>query len=227
MYCLQVRFPSGREFLEHSFDAYPAGGIHVPHRLGLKESDLVCVEIEFPSLSDPCFLFGVVSRLGIAMMHAGKRKRYTEVRFCAEEEYVRTAMIKIAYRDLSEFHTRQKAREDVNLEVRVQNRQTGNTIDMVTEDIGPGGAFLPSRELLKIGTELNLSFFVPGFSTNLFAAGKVVHHGLRRQGGRRGMGVQFLTDAKSEEKKLRALYRHIVANKDKETIWRLERSPSG
>ena len=211
MYCLQVKFPSGREFLEHSFECAPAGGIYVSHRLGLKVSDQIWTEVDFPSLAEPVFLFGKVTRMGLHMLHGGKQKRCSEIRFHKEEVKVREAMVNIALNDLEDFQIRQNSREQVALNLNIWNhRSNENLKNLVTDDLSPGGTFVPSTVLFPVGTLVNLDFCISGYSGRILTSGEVAHHGLRRQGGRRGMGIRFCMDEVMESRKMRAFYKRIA-----------------
>lgn len=210
MYCLQVRFPNGQELLRRSFEHSPAGGLYIRQSVGLAVGDPVCLQVELPCLVEPCFLNGVVARCGLPLKEGGRSRRFTEVRFLAEEATHRAALLEAARQDLEELRLRSVDRRVAQVDLRVDAGPDGPSIEGLTADLGPGGAFVPSAEVLPVGTRVNLSFFVPGYADNLCATGEVVHHGAGDRQGEPGLGIRFVAQGGAERRELRGLFRHMA-----------------
>jgi len=210
MYCLQVRFPNGQELLRRSFEQPPAGGLYIRQSFGLRPGDPVCLQIELPCLVQPCFLNGVVARCGVPLKEGGRTRHFTEIRFAAEEATHREALLESARRDLEVLRLRKTKRCTVQVDLRVDPGGDGPAFEGLTADLGPGGAFIPSAEVLPVGTRVNLSFFLPGYATNLCATGEVVHHGYADRKGQPGLGIRFAPQGAGEQRELRGLYRYAA-----------------
>ena len=74
-------------------------------------------------------------------------------------------------------------------------------------NIGEGGLFIQTDQLIEVGREVNLVFSLPGESRPIHARGKVTWH---RREGRQGIGIQFTGLDPNDHRKLKTYVdRHL------------------
>ena len=88
---------------------------------------------------------------------------------------------------------RVQSRVPVQLEIQYRVKETF-MVDL-TQDISPGGIFIPTNRPLPKNTQVELKFGLPDDERFITAEGKVVwahiHQKSKGKGGRQGMGVEF------------------------------------
>lgn len=92
----------------------------------------------------------------------------------------------------------------VDLEVHVDVISGTQFFAAASQNLSVGGIFVATEDCLPVGTQIDVSFTVPGDAESFFAVGQVRWIRLGGQGPS-GMGIQFLGLSQSDEVRLEAL----------------------
>jgi Tfp pilus assembly protein PilZ len=205
---LKVRYATGAELLEHVAQSQASDnrGIFFPTREALPIGEQVLVEIRFPGLANPMVFRGTVGwrRAG---KHRAKLRAGVGIGFQAAEGRRWDFLIAVAKGDIVEMITRRHRRIPVHLTANWRVACDREVHKTVLEDIGPGGAFLRTTELLPPGTEVVLDVQPPGSVRPLEIMGRVVW--ARHSDGMEGLGVEFKSRDSGGTRRLKELVRRL------------------
>lgn len=208
MRLLKVRYASGDELLEHvSAAQFSDGrGIFFPTREALPVGEQILVELRFPGLANPMVFRGTVAwrRAG---KHRAKLRAGVGIGFQAAEGRRWSFLIAVAKGEIVEMITRRHRRIPVNLTANWRVACDREVHQTILEDIGPGGAFLRTTELLPPGTEVVLDVQPPGSVRPLEIMGRVVW--ARHSDGMEGLGVEFKSRDSGGTRRLKELVRRL------------------
>jgi uncharacterized protein (TIGR02266 family) len=206
MRILRARYGSGEEFLQHYEGALTGGGVFFPTREAMPAGEQVLVEVRFPGLSNKQILRGFVAwrRVG---KHRTKQRAGLGIEFHAAEARRRDFLLAVARGEIVEMVTRRHRRLPVRLVAHWRVVCDREVHQSLVEDIGPGGAFLRTGELLPPGTEVVLDVTPPGSLRPLEIAGRVAW--TRHSDGEEGIGVEFKTRDAGGTRRLKELVRRL------------------
>ncbi len=207
MRILRARYRSKAEFLEQVQPNFLFGGLFFPTRDAVALGEAVVVEISFPGLTERMLVRGFVS-----FRRAGRHRTGTRagigVEFLASERLKHEFLLAVARgevdRDVApRRHKRLPVALAIDFRVREQRDRTAATLG----DIGPGGAFIKTREIHPTGTPLVLSVVPPGSAAPLFIEGRVAWASAAP--GEEGLGVEFRCRDTGGLRRLKELVRRL------------------
>ncbi len=94
--------------------------------------------------------------------------------------------------------------ERLEQSIEVHYRAAEEFLKAYSKNIGGGGLFIKSHDLLPVGTKLDLKFTLPGEELPFHTHGKVIW---LKEDGEKGMGVQFIKISAQDRIRLNAFIR--------------------
>ena len=161
MNILKAHFRSEASLLEQYLSDLPSGGLFIPTRQPASVGEPVVVSIRLGPRRSPLLLRGVVAwrRAG---KHSTKTKAGIGVEFLPSESQKREYLLAVARGDLEEMSARRHQRLPIDLPVQWQIPGTLHENPGVLRDIGRGGAFVMTGELVIRETDVVLKVAPPG-----------------------------------------------------------------
>jgi uncharacterized protein (TIGR02266 family) len=207
MQILIARFRTCEEFLDRYQPAFEHGGLFHPTRDALPLGEPIIVDVRLPTLRDRLLVRGV-----IAWRRPGRRRTGVRagvgIEFLPVEAPKRAFLLSLARgEEPGERGKRRYRRLPTELQVDWRVPQTPNRHLSVLEDIGPGGAFIRTREQPAPGTPVVLEVVPPGASAPLAIEGRVAW--ARETPGAEGVGVEFRCRDAGGLRRLKELVRRI------------------
>src|SRR5262245_45110891 len=147
MRILKARYRSQSEFLDQFQPPFAFGGLFFPTREPVALGESVVVEVSFPGLTERMLVRGFVSFRRAGRHRTGARAGIG-IEFLASERLKRDFLLAMANGEVDREvaprrHRRLPVALTVDFRVMEQRDQTAATIG----DIGPGGAFIKTREV--------------------------------------------------------------------------------
>jgi Tfp pilus assembly protein PilZ len=164
------------------------------------------VDVSLADCGVRSLLSGYVSR--VADQPEGSEHPFEVVVTFFEREAEKLAfLLQLASSRESAAEKRSSPRLPVNLNARWRPAKTGAWIAGTIADISIGGAFVRTEVPMTVGKRALFDIEVHGLETTVQIAGKVVR--AQRNGGRPGMGVQFVWRDRGGLVRLREILRRI------------------
>ena len=211
MRILRLRYRTGAELLEDYQPSMLHGGLFHATREQIPVGEGVILEVTFPELAERVLLRGFVSyrRAG---RHRGEgrpgQRAGVGIELLASERGKRDYLLQVARGELRQpvaprRHRRLPVEVPVDFRVREGRERHVATLD----DIGPGGAFIRTRELHAAGTPVVLSVVPPGAEAPLLIEARVAW--ARQAPGEEGLGVEFRCRDTGGLRRLKELCRRL------------------
>ncbi|HEX3697345.1 MAG TPA: PilZ domain-containing protein [Polyangia bacterium] len=206
MTILKAHFASGAEFVEHYLPALPCGGIFFPTRRPLAIGEPVVVSIRMGKRRSPMLLRGHVvwRRPG---KHRTKTKAGIGIEFLISETQTRDYLVAVARGDSAEMIARRHQRLPVELPVTWQVPGALQDNSGVLRDIGRGGAFVKTEQMLPADTDVVLKVSPPGAEVAMPLSARVAWKG--QPGGEHGFGVEWKARDAGGNRRIKELVRRI------------------
>jgi Tfp pilus assembly protein PilZ len=206
MTILKAHFANGAAFLEDSLPLLPNGGIFFPTRRPLAIGELVVVSIRLGKRRSPMLLRGHVvwRRPG---KHRTKTKAGIGIEFLPGESQTRDYLLAVARGDSAEMIARRHQRLPVELPVTWQVPGALRDNSGVLRDIGRGGAFVRTEQMLPADTDVVLKVSPPGAEIAMPLSARVAWKG--KPGGERGFGVEWRARDAGGNRRIKELVRRI------------------
>ncbi len=217
MRILKARYRSGGEFLDDYEPSFLHGGVFHATRDEIPVGESVVVEVAFPELTERLMLRGFVSFQRPAKNRAPGRagnRAGVGIEFLASERKKRDYLLAAANGAKEALLTRpafprRHRRLPVAIAVAFHVGDERTPRHGTLDDIGPGGAFIRTRELQPPGTPVVLSVVPPGAAVPLLIEGRVAWS--RRVPGEEGVGVEFRCRDTGGLRRLKELCRRLEA----------------
>lgn len=207
MRILKARYRSGAEFLNHYQSSFLYGGVFFPTREQLPLGESVVVEVRFPELGDRVLLRGFVAWRRQGRHRSGQRGGIG-VEFLAAERFKRDYLLAVAKGEIAGVVSqRRHKRLPIELRVDWRVKEARSRYSATLDDIGPGGAFLRTREFHPAGTPVVIELVPPGAAAPLAIEGRVAW--ARQEPGEEGLGVEFRCRDTGGLRRLKELVRRI------------------
>jgi Tfp pilus assembly protein PilZ len=204
---LRARYRNAGDFLAHHQPAFVFGGLFYPTREAIPLGESVIVEVRFPELTDRMFLRGFVAWRRPAR-HSQKIRAGLGIEFLAVERKKRDFLLAVAQGELArEPASRRHRRLPVEMDVSWRVKEERSSYAARLDDIGPGGAFVRTRELQPAGTPLVLEVLPPGAAIPLAIEGRVAWASAAP--GEEGFGVEFRCRDTGGLRRLKELCRRL------------------
>lgn len=207
MRILRVRYRSAAEFLSQYQPSFLHGGVFYPTREAVPLGEAVIIEVRFPELVDRILLRGFVAwrRQG---RHRSKTRAGLGVEFLEAERHKRDFLLAFARGELpSAVVQRRHRRLPIDLRVDWRVKEDRSHHQSTLDDIGPGGAFIRTREFQPAGTSIVLEVVPPGAVSPLSIEGRVAW--ARQSPGEEGLGVEFRCRDTGGLRRLKELVRRL------------------
>lgn len=206
MRLFRARYRSGDDFLQSYDGMLPLGGIFYPTRAAMPVGTAVLLEICFEGLRGNQILRGKVAyrRAGRYRM---KLRAGLGIEFGAAETARRDFLLAVAKGEIVDMITRRHRRLPVTMFADWRIAQGRELHRSYVEDIGTGGAFLKTTEILPPGSDLIVEVTPPGSLRPLEIAARVAW--VRHTPGEEGIGVEFRTRDAGGQRRLKELIRRL------------------
>jgi Tfp pilus assembly protein PilZ len=206
MTILKAHFANGAAFLEDSLPSLANGGIFFPTRRPLAIGEPVVVSIRLGKRRSPMLLRGHVvwRRPG---KHRTKTKAGIGIEFLAGESQTRDYLLAVARGDSAEMIARRHRRLPVELPVTWQIPGALQDNSGVLRDIGRGGAFVRTEQMLPADTDVVLKVSPPGAEIAMPLSARVAWKG--KPGGEHGFGVEWKARDAGGNRRIKELVRRI------------------
>ena len=207
MRILVARYRSTEELLERYLAQFEHGGIFYPTREGIPLGEYLIVDFRIPNLRDKLLVRGMV-----AWRRPGRRRTGVRagigIEFLSSEVAKKDFLLGLAAKEVDDL-TGQRRYRRLPTEIRVDWRipETPTRRLSQLDDIGPGGAFIRTRELQDIGTAVVLEVLPPGAHAPIAIEGRVAWNS--RLPGHEGVGVEFRWRDSGGLRRLKELVRRI------------------
>lgn len=206
MQILVARYRSGADFLEAYQASFLYGGIFFPTRKVVEPGTLIVLDVRMPELPDYALLRGMV-----AWHRRGRRSQGTRaglgIEFLASEQTKRDYLLALARGTLSTSSKRRHRRLPTELRVDWRIPNDSNRHLSYVDDIGAGGLFIRTRELVAEGTPVVVELVPPGATAPQVIEGRVAW--ARNTPGAEGVGVEFRCRDIGGMRRLRELVKRI------------------
>jgi Tfp pilus assembly protein PilZ len=204
---LKARYRSKAEFLEQFQPTFAFGGLFFPTREIVALGEAVVVEVSFPGLTERMLVRGFVS-----FRRGGRHRTGTRagigIEFLASERLKRDFLVAMARDEVArDVAPRRHRRLPVAIAVDFRITEQRERTVAVLGDIGPGGAFIKTREVHPTGTTLVLSVVPPGSAAPLLIEGRVAWS--TGAPGEEGLGVEFRCRDTGGLRRLKELVRRL------------------
>jgi len=206
MRILKVRYRNGREFLEQYQSSFLYGGLFYPTREAVPLGEAVVIEVRFPELEDRVLLRGFVAWRRQGRYRVGQRAGIG-IEFLAAERHKRDFLLAVARGEMENLAPRRHRRLPIELRVDWRVKEDRSRRSATLDDIGPGGAFLRTREFYATGTPLVIEVVPPGAAAPLSIEGRVAW--ARQSPGEEGLGVEFRCRDTGGLRRLKELVRRL------------------
>lgn len=211
MRILRLRYRTGAELLADYQPSFLHGGLFHATREQIPVGEAIVVELTFPELSERLLIRGFVS-FRRAGRHRGEGKSGQRagvgIEFLGSEKSKRDYILQVARGEMSQpVSPRNHRRLPVVLPVDFRVREGRERHLATLDDIGPGGAFIRTREFHAAGTPVVLSLVPPGAVSPLHIEGRVAW--ARQAPGEEGLGVEFRCRDTGGLRRLKELCRRL------------------
>jgi Tfp pilus assembly protein PilZ len=204
---LKVRYRNGTEFLEHYQSSFLYGGLFYPTREAIPLGEAVVMEVRFPELEDRVLLRGFVAWRRQGRYRIGQRAG-VGVEFLAAERHKRDFLLAVARGEMERsVSPRRHRRLPIDLRVDWRVKEDRDRHSATLDDIGPGGAFLRTRQFQPAGTPVVIEVVPPGAAAPLLIEGRVAW--ARQSPGEEGLGVEFRCRDTGGLRRLKELVRRL------------------
>jgi Tfp pilus assembly protein PilZ len=207
MRILLARYRSTEEFLERYLSSFEHGGLFHPTREAIPLGEYVVVDVRLPTLRDQMLVRGM-----IAWRRPGRRRTGVRagvgIEFLAGEAPKARYLMSLASAEGDDVVGQRRFRRlptEIEVDWRVPEAPTRRLSRL--DDIGPGGAFIRTRETQPLGTPVVLEVVPPGSTAPLAIEGRVAW--LSERPGSEGLGVQFRWRDSGGLRRLKELVRRI------------------
>ncbi|HVR63518.1 MAG TPA: PilZ domain-containing protein [Polyangia bacterium] len=206
MTILKAHFATGAEFIEQYLPALASGGIFFPTRRPLAIGEQVVVSIRLGKRRSPMLMRGHVvwRRQG---KHRTKTKAGIGIEFLPTEAQTRDYLVAVARGDSAEMLARRHQRLPVELPVTWQVPGDLQDNSGVLRDIGRGGAFVKTEQILPADTDVVLKVSPPGAEVAMPLSARVAWKG--QPGGESGFGVEWKARDAGGTRRIKELVRRI------------------
>lgn len=204
---LIARYRDGEEFLSRFQPSFRLGGVFFPTRRVLQPGEQVVLDVRMPALRDGMLVRGTVVWRQRGQRGTGQRAGLG-IEFCPGEEEKRDHLLALARGEIDPDAAQRRHRRvptDLRAGWRVPNELTRH--EGSVGDIGPGGAFLRTREMPAAGTSVLIELPLPGGGAAHVIEGRVAW--TRSTPGAEGVGVEFRCRDLGGMRRLRELVRRI------------------
>lgn len=207
MRILKVRYRSGAELLAQYQSSFLYGGLFYPTREAIPLGESVVVEVRIPELDDRVLMRGFVAWRRQGRHRSGQRAGLG-VEFLAGERQKRDYLLSLARGEMSQqVSQRRHRRLPIELRVDWRVKEERSRFSATLDDIGPGGAFIRTREVQPAGTPLVIEVVPPGAAAPLAIEGRVAW--AREAPGEEGLGVEFRCRDTGGLRRLKELVRRL------------------
>jgi Tfp pilus assembly protein PilZ len=208
MRILKARYRSGADFLLAHQPAFLFGGIFFPTRETIALGEAVIVEVRFPELADRLLLRGFVAWRRAARLREGLRAGIG-VEFLSAERHKHDFLVAVAQgRAGGSVVARNHRRLPISFKIDWRVKEERDRYTATVDDIGPGGAFIRTRELHPAGTPLVIELTPPGSAAPLSIEARVAW--ARQSPGEEGLGVEFRCRDTGGLRRLKELIRRLA-----------------
>lgn len=207
MRILTARFRSCDEFLDAYLPNLEHGGLFYATREALPLGQHVVLDVRLPVLRDALLLRGMIAWRRPGRRRVGQRAG-VGVEFMRSESTKRDFLLSLA-RGADDNDSGKRRHRRLPTELRVDWRVPSTAVRhlSVLDDIGPGGAFIRTREHQPDGTPVVLELVPPGATAPLAIEGRVAWQ--RSTPGAEGFGVEFRCRDAGGLRRLKELVRRI------------------
>jgi Tfp pilus assembly protein PilZ len=210
MRILVARFRDAAELGVHLRAELPYGGILVPTRLTLTAGALVIVDVRMPGLRDHLLLRGLVAWTQDA--RRGEQRAAVAVEFLVTEARRRAHLERVARGEDDAPAKRRHRRVPAELRVDWRLPNESRRRISVLDDIGAGGAFLRTHDVVDEGAPIVVELIPPGASTPQQIEGRVAWRATTP--GTEGLGIEFRWRDLGGLRRLRELVRRIESQQN-------------
>jgi type IV pilus assembly protein PilZ len=208
---ITARFPIRQAFMEAFSRRGPRGVFFVETTRRLEIAEQVTVVVEFPTDHRSFRLNGkVVAR------RRGSREPVlppgVEVEFPADENQTLQLILDHSEGKTINFVDRRSRRMACSFVVSYGRND--EFVREFAEDIGEGGTFIRTEQLLPVGTRVLCKLKPPGYLLGVRLWGRVAW--LKTTGQPKGMGVEFIFSNERQRKKIREIVHRLILQRSKQ-----------
>jgi Tfp pilus assembly protein PilZ len=206
---LKVRYRSAAEFLEFYQASFLYGGIFFPTRTKIEIGEPVVIEIRVAGLDDKVLLRGFVAWRREPKYRLRQRGGLG-IEFLAAEHHKRDFLLAFARGEVErEVAARKHRRLPIELRVDWRVKESRDRHSATLDDIGPGGAFVRTRDMAPEGAPVVIEVVPPGGQAPLSIEGRVAWN--RQAPGEEGFGIEFRCRDAGGMRRLKELVRRLEA----------------
>jgi len=207
MRILVARYRSTEELLDRYLAQFDHGGIFHPTREAIPLGEYLILDFRIPNLRDKLLVRGMV-----AWRRPGRRRTGVRagvgIEFLASEAAKRDYLLSLASKDSADLTGQRRFRRlptEIRVDWRIPETPTRRLSQL--DDIGPGGAFIRTRDVQDVGTPVVLEVVPPGSHAPLAIEGRVAWN--CESPGHEGVGVEFRWRDSGGLRRLKELVRRL------------------
>jgi len=207
MRILIARYRSTEDFLERYLSSFDCGGVFFPTREAVPLGEYVLVDVRLPNLRDQLLIRGMV-----AWRRPGRRRTGVRagvgIEFLASEAPKKDFALNLCAKETADLQGQRRFRRlptEITVDWRIPEMTTRRLSQL--DDIGPGGAFIKTRDSQPLGTSVVIEVVPPGSTAPLSIEGRVAW--CCKTPGNEGFGVQFRWRDSGGLRRLKELVRRI------------------
>jgi Tfp pilus assembly protein PilZ len=219
MLILRARYSSSEAFLKAYQPQFLHGGLFAATRSKRLPGTPLLIEVRFPQLKNALVLRGIVAWRRPPQA-GGQLRAGLGIEFPASERHKRDFLLAVARGESQQKSKRRHRRLPVQLQIDWREKDERQRHQSLVGDIGEGGAFIKTIQLLPVGRSLILDLVPPGAERGVPLEGRVAwtHHAP----GEEGMGIAFRCRDRGGARRLRELVRRIE-DSDRSDLMRFSR----
>ncbi len=209
MRILIARYRTTEDFLDRYLSSFDCGGVFFPTREAMPLGEYLLVDVRLPNLRDQLLIRGMV-----AWRRPGRRRTGVRagvgIEFLASEAPKKDFALSLCNMDTADLHGQRRYRRlptEITVDWRIPETTTRRLSQL--DDIGPGGAFIRTRDAQPLGTSVVIEVVPPGSTAPLAIEGRVAW--CCDKPGSEGLGVQFRWRDSGGLRRLKELVRRIEA----------------
>lgn len=189
MNIIKAQYIDGKEFLKSYQPDFSHGGLFIPTRARYEVGSQVIIDVRFNELRSTILVRGLIAwrRAG---KHRTKLRAGVGVEFLSSEQKKCEFLLGVAEGKILDLMQRRRRRLPIVLDIGWRSKAEREWHTSYLEDIGEGGAFIRSTELLSEGSPVILEVTAPGGQRAIALEGRVAWIQKQPEADQ-GMGVEF------------------------------------
>ena len=203
MRTLYYRFKTASEFIAKSLPDYPYGGLFVPGSRGIKERELVMLDITIEAVHGHYIFRAGVAKRDATFSDGGRERLGMELEFIGGDEIHIQALVDDLATAQGTFKPR-KAGNRLPAAMDIKFSIGNRNIKAPVLDFGPGGFFMPDIPGVLPGDTLRCRMVSPEARIDQQTVVEVMWAG--EKDGIQGLGARFVFDSKRDQRRWSSAY---------------------